>query len=65
VLVQVTLRSLDVLFFVVEKTLTVGIPKIIETSQTVSSRLDEVNRSGMGTKGWQNIRNTVTGSRRY
>jgi hypothetical protein len=65
VLVQVTLRSLDVLFFVLEKTLTVGIPKIIETSQTVSSRLDEVNRSGMGTKGWKNIRNTVTGSRRY
>jgi hypothetical protein len=65
VLVQVTLRSLDVLFFVVEKTLTVGIPRIIETSQTVSSRVDEVNRSGMGTKGWKNIRNTVTGSRRY
>jgi hypothetical protein len=65
VLVQVTLRSLDVIFFVVEKTLTVGIPKIVETSQTVSSRLDEVNRSGMGTKGWKNIRNTVTGSRRY
>lgn len=65
VLVQVTLRSLDVLFFVLEKTLTVGIPKIIETSQTVSSRLDEVNRSGMGTKGWKTIRNTVTGSRRY
>jgi hypothetical protein len=65
VLVQVTLRSLDVLFFVVEKTLTVGIPRIIETSQTVSSRVDEVNRSGMGTKGWENIRNTVTGSRRY
>jgi hypothetical protein len=65
VLVQATLRSLDVLFFVVEKTLTVGIPKIIATSQTVSSRVDEVNRSGMGTKGWENIRNTVTGSRRY
>jgi hypothetical protein len=65
VLVQATLRSLDVLFFVVEKTLTVGIPKIIETSQTVSSRVDEVNRSGMGMNGWENIRSTVTGSRRY
>jgi hypothetical protein len=64
VLVQATLRSLDVIFFVLEKTLTV-VPKIVETSQTASSRIDEVNRSGMGTKGWQKIRNTVTGSRRY
>lgn len=65
VLVQATLRSLDVLFFIVEKTLTVGIPKVVETSKTVSSRLEEVNRSGKGTKGWQNIRNTVSGSKRY
>lgn len=65
ILVQASLRSLDVVFFVVEKTFTVGVPRLIETSKTVSSRLDEVNRSGLGRQGWQSIRNTITGSKRY
>jgi hypothetical protein len=41
VLVQVTLRSLDVLFFVLEN-LNCWSSQIVETSQTVSSRVDEV-----------------------
>lgn len=64
-LVKFSLRSVDVALFVLEKSVTVGIPRLIETSKTVSLRLDEVNRSGMGSKGWKSIRNTIPGSQRY
>jgi hypothetical protein len=59
------LRSLDVVFFLVEKTLTVGVPKAIALSKTISIRIDEINRDGRGTKGWQQFRKSASPRGRY
>lgn len=60
-----TLRLLDIVFFVLEKTFTVAIPKSILVAETFSRRLTEVNQGGKGTAGWQQIRNLADPKGRY
>jgi len=58
------LRTLDVIFFVAEKTL-VAVPIIIDTSKTVSIRLEKENRNGLGKEGWEPLENIQEGRKRY
>ena len=58
------LRTLDVIFFVAEKTL-VAVPIIIDTSKTVSKRLEKENRNGLGKEGWEPLENIQEGRKRY
>jgi hypothetical protein len=61
----VILRSLDVLFFVTEKTVTVVIPGTIVVVRTAWTRLDEMNRMGMGSEGWKELVNLAAAKGRY
>jgi hypothetical protein len=63
-LTKVTLRSLDVLFLVVEKTVLL-IPDILVVTNRVSTRLSEVSREGLGQVGWQQLNTKIRGSKRY
>ena len=63
--IQFFLRSLDVAFFVVEKTFTVAIPKSIETTRVALSRLKDIQQNGRGSTGWEVIRNTADSRGRY
>lgn len=58
------LRTLDVIFFVAEKTI-VAVPIIIDTSKTVSKRLEKENRNGLGKEGWEPLENIQEGRKRY
>ena len=58
------LRTLDVIFFVAEKTF-VAVPIIIDTSKTVSKRLEKENRNGLGKEGWEPLENIQEGRKRY
>ena len=46
------LRTLDVLFLLVEKIVVVGVPRTITMGQTAIKRIEGVKRQGQGTKGW-------------
>uniref|UniRef100_A0A7S2U5J3 Uncharacterized protein n=1 Tax=Attheya septentrionalis TaxID=420275 RepID=A0A7S2U5J3_9STRA len=61
----VTLRALDIVFFVAEKALTKGIPAIYTTGRTVTTRLQKVQRNGLGSEGWEPLENVQDGSKRY
>eukprot|EP00978_Attheya_sp_CCMP212_P045948 scaffold367228_cov41-Attheya_sp.AAC.2 len=61
----VTLRALDIVFFVAEKALTKGIPAIYTTGRTVTTRLQKVQRNGLGSEGWEPLENAQDGSKRY
>jgi hypothetical protein len=63
-LVSLTLRSLDVVFLVVEKTVLL-IPDILALTSRVAARVGEVNREGMGQIGWQPLNTKIRGSKRY
>jgi len=65
VLVQMTLRSLDIVFFVIEKILTVGIPGTTVLVKTALMRLEEVNREGKGSEGWQQFGNLADTKGKY
>lgn len=65
VLVDVTLRSLDVAFFLAEKVITVGIPGSIEVSKRLASRIEQANRDGFGSKGWKKLDNVKDAKKRY
>ena len=54
-----TLRSLDIFFFVLEKTVTVAVPKAIKVGKTASERLTDLQQSGKGTTGWKQVRNAA------
>lgn len=45
--------------------LQVAIPKTISVVSTATKRISEVNRSGMGHRGWKTIKNTEKGNKRY
>jgi hypothetical protein len=59
------LRSLDVVFFVVEKFFTVAVPKAVIIGTNVVQRLAEAQQEGKGSKGWKAIRKTVSAKGRY
>merc|ERR1712151_1260129 len=63
-ILDILLRSFDVTFFLIEKTLTV-VPKAVQTGQIAAKRFDHVNRGGLGSKGWKRIGNARRGSNRY
>ena len=61
----VVLRSLDVVFFIAEKTVTVVIPGTIVVFQTAWTRVEELNRSGLGSEGWKKLANLAEAKGRY
>lgn len=63
-LVQLTLRALDVVFLVVEKTVLL-IPDVLAVSTRVATRVGDVSREGMGQIGWQPLNTKIRGSKRY
>jgi len=62
---DLALRSLDITFFLAEKTLTVGIPTVVDTARQLQSRIDTVEREGLGSKGWKLLGNVKGGKQRY
>lgn len=62
---NITLRFLDVLFFVVEKGLTVGIPSLYKSWYIMIYRADNVNRKGLGREGWERLENLDFTIKRY
>jgi hypothetical protein len=65
ILVDGTLRVLDVGFAVAEKALFVVLPGIFQVAGTASKRLAGASRGGLGKLGWSRIGNTERGSKRY
>jgi hypothetical protein len=65
ILAQLTLRSLDIVFAAIEKSLFVVLPGILKVVDTASRRVDGVSRGGLGKFGWTRIVNTERGSKRY
>ena len=64
-LLVLVLRSLDVLLFVTEQVVTVGAPGTIKVVTNVMTRIDEMNRLGLGTKGWKEFGNAAKAKGRY
>lgn len=64
ILVQLSLRSLDVVFLVAEK-LILLLPVAITVSTRISTRFVDVSRDGLGQQGWQPLKTKVRGDRRY
>ena len=62
--VTLLLRSLDIVFFIAEKTL-LAVPIIVDTGMTISKRLKKENRNGLGKKGWDKLENVQQGRKRY
>lgn len=62
---KAALRTLDVVLFVLEKTFTVGLPRVLNAYNIASTRLDEINRNGRGSTGWKTLENAVNGKGRY
>lgn len=65
VLVLAALRTLDVLFFVLEKSFTVALPATIQSAVTAAQRYGEVQRSGQGREGWETLRRSADAKGRY
>lgn len=59
------LRSLDVVFFVVEKFFTVVVLKAVVIGTNVVRRLEETTWEGKGSRGWKPIRKTASAKGRY
>ena len=64
-LADLSLRSLDIVFYVLEKTFTVVIPNAFRIGQTVTDRLQEIQKTNNGSRGWERVRNTVDAKGRY
>jgi len=65
IVIQLSLRSLDVVVLIVEKIIISGIPNLLSLGMTVSTRLDETSRGGLGRIGWKRLVNSKSGSKRY
>ncbi|KAG7363774.1 ion transport protein [Nitzschia inconspicua] len=63
-LVVLTLRSLDVVFLVVEKAVLL-LPDVLAFVNRVATRAGEVSREGMGQIGWQPLKTNMRGAKRY
>ena len=64
-LLTAVLRSLDVVFFVLEKVFIVAVPQTIEFASTAARRVGEVNQGGTGKTGWETIRSSADPKGRY
>lgn len=62
--VQFSLRSLDVVFLVLEKTVT-AVPELVSRSGVVTSRLQDVQKDGKGSAGWKKLESAERGAKRY
>jgi len=65
IIATVTLRAVDVVLFVGEKTLTSGIPTLVDGCNNIATRTDEINREGMGKEGWDMLKHLNKGNKRY
>eukprot|EP00977_Amphora_coffeiformis_P011378 scaffold2753_cov154-Amphora_coffeaeformis.AAC.1 len=63
--VKAVLRTLDIVFFVLEKSFTVVLPATIRYSVTAARRYDEVQRSGQGHEGWELLHRSADAKGRY
>jgi hypothetical protein len=63
--IQIGLRSLDVVFFVVEKVVFAGIPQAIIVADTARQRLHAINKNAQGRSGWQPIAKLANPRGRY
>lgn len=62
-----TLRSIDIIFFILEKTIK-GVPRIIVVGTKILSKVDKVNKGSDDTvspQGWKVLENVKSGSNRY
>ena len=62
---KLALRSLDIVFFVVEKVMITGVPRTIVALSTATTRVKAVNQNGMGSSGWQQISKLADTKGRY
>jgi hypothetical protein len=65
VVITFTLRTLDVIFFVTEKALTVGLPGIFTAYRTLGKKTSAVKRNGLGKEGWDTLANIKNAQGRY
>jgi len=65
VFVNVALRTVDISLFVIEKTLTVGLPGLFSAYKLVTERTEYVNRKGLGKEGWDDLENICDADKRY
>jgi hypothetical protein len=65
IFVKLFLRSIDITLFVIEKSITVGLPGMLKTFNLMKVRIDESNRQGLGKIGWEALKNLEDASRRY
>mmetsp|Transcript_12629 Transcript_12629/g.18138 ORF Transcript_12629/g.18138 Transcript_12629/m.18138 type:complete len:710 (-) Transcript_12629:56-2185(-) len=64
-LTTVTLRSLDAVFFIVEKLLLVGVPMAYRAGRHAFISFKKAQQSGRGSPGWQKLENLQDAARRY
>lgn len=65
VFVNVALRTVDVSLFILEKTITVGLPGLFSAYKLVTQRTEYVNRKGLGKEGWDDLENICDADKRY
>lgn len=63
-LMDLSLRSVDVTFFLMEK-IVVGAPKAVKAGTKLYSRVREARRKGKGYQGWSTLENVRDGKKRY
>lgn len=62
--IKIILRSIDVVFYLTEKTIT-GIPRAINVSSTFLSRVDKAQQKESGAEGWKLLENLQSAENRY
>merc|ERR1712085_6280 len=65
ILIVISLRALDVSFYIVEKIFITGAPVVLRTSNNMMETIDNVQNNGNGYKGWKILKNLDDGSNRY
>lgn len=65
ILVVISLRALDVTFYIVEKVFITGAPVVLRTSNNMMETIDNVQNNGNGYNGWKILKNLDDGSNRY
>ncbi len=63
--VTLALRTIDILLFIIEKTLTVGLPGLFTAWGLFSKRTETLGRQGLGKEGWDELENFSDAKRRY
>jgi len=65
ILIVISLRALDVTFYIVEKVFITGAPVVLRTSNNMMETIDNVQNNGNGYNGWKILKNLDDGSNRY